>query len=667
MIIRPYKYCFMTILLLLFLVANHPASVCAGVRLEPQSNAEPVKDSKLYPEWWGDKPSAGNMVDCKGQAKCVSCHLNNSKMDPVHAFACDKCHAGDVLAEDKDEAHKGLIKDPGSLDSVDRTCGKCHAEIAQKVKISPMAISPRMINQTLFAFGLKECLRPVYGTVDCEGIKELPDPSSFMKNISQTDNTSDLSGNLKQFDIAELTRNLGADLLRRSCLRCHLNTEGSQRAGESRGKGCSACHVAYSNTTEGRPSFHAIVRNAGITACLKCHNSNHVGSDFVGLYEKDHNRGFKSPVISGHQAQSIYGSEQHRLIPDAHYRAGMSCVDCHVLEEIHGTGKPIENLSKNIAISCKGCHLSHNHPRLFSDSDGKAVLLGNRERNVPVWSANIVPHNIKSHGDKLSCSSCHAAWSFQDYGFHLMLDERNEYWKWSINASQNDPQVQSLLKYYTGDYAELIPPKERRQPNLPEEKWSIPESFDWLSNESRTGIWYRGWTLRRWSNPPLGLDSDGSVSILRPMHQYVISYVNRNDNVVLDRSIPVTGAGNPALIVNPYTPHTTSPMGRACYDCHGSYKAVGMGETLKGLQDKSLHPLIKPEDQIPQMKFRWDAFTDQGGTHLQHSLYPKPAGPLDKKTLETLLNPSSKLKAAWSNLMLGRDTMNPELKDGFKR
>ncbi len=637
----------LTVLSSITISAGHGAPTETDISLVPQDNAITSGVVELYPEWWGSKPSIEALVECKGSPRCVSCHQDNSRMDPSHAISCDKCHGGDISADVKEQAHKGLIPDPGSLCVVDNTCGKCHPEVTHKVKRSPMALSPRMINQTLFAFGAKECSKPFYATVSEFNLTEAPDPSSFLSTIQESASSAEGMEKGEQISI-----NLGADLLRRSCLRCHLHTKGSNRPGESKGKGCSACHIAYSNTSAGKPSYHAIVRNVGVTACLKCHNSNHVGSDFVGLYEKDHNRGFKSPIVGGHQAPTIYGSEQHRLSPDTHFRASMGCADCHTLDEIHGTGKPPEGLTKNVRITCSGCHVDGNHPSVLSDVAGNLILMGKKERHIPKWNAEIMAHSIKAHSGKLTCSACHAAWSFQDYGLNLMLDERPEYWKWSINASQNDPQAQALIKRYAGAFAELIPPKEGRTPNLPEDDWKPPYSFDWLNNRSRIGVWYRGWILRRWSNPPLGLDSKGMVTVLRPMYQYVISYVDRNDLAVWDRVVPDTGEKRPAFIVNPYTPHTTSKLGRSCHDCHGSSKAAGMGETLKGIEKPAIYPLMQAESLVPGKLFRWDSFMDDQGRPTQFSLHEAPAGPLPKEVVDKLTNPSVRHKYQWSQELI---------------
>ena len=282
---------------------NAEAPASRRPQIVPLPEAGPGASEALYPTWWGSPPHVPEGVPCKDAGNCVTCHETNAAMDPKHAFACIQCHRGDGKAENKDAAHVELIKDPGDLKTVDKTCGVCHPEEARRVKHSAMALAPRMINHIRFAFGGQKSPDPTHATMDVGGLKQVPHPSD--------------------------SANLGDDLLRRSCLRCHLYTKGSERWGEHRGLGCSVCHVAYPNTKDGKPRSHSLVRDAGITACLKCHNSNHVGADYVGLFEKDFDRGFRSPVMQGRQPTRIYGSEQHRLLSDVHFRAGMKCTDCH--------------------------------------------------------------------------------------------------------------------------------------------------------------------------------------------------------------------------------------------------------------------------------------------------------------------------------------------------
>lgn len=590
----------------------------------PETN---TSDSASYPTWWGDAPKAFKGVPCEKPGNCVQCHEENRLMDPVHTFSCNKCHGGDPEAASKETAHKDLIADPGDLRTVMKTCGACHESESLAVPKSSMALAGRMINHTRFALGGQKSPVPTHATVDCDPLRQVP-------KRSESDN-------------------LGDDLLRRSCLRCHLYTTGSKRWGEQRGAGCSACHAAFPNSADGRPRLHGIIRNVGMTACLKCHNSNHVGCDYVGLFEKDSHRGFRSPFVKGVQAPTIYGSEQHGLARDIHFRAGMQCMDCHLLEEIHGNGKVSDSEKKRVVITCEGCHVTGDHEAVLKTEDGVFTLLKGSGRKIPRWDADIIPHSVKNHRDRLKCIACHAGWSFQDYGFHLMLEERADYWKWAPTAAQNDPQIQELLLKNVGTYAELVQPQTGPVHPKDESMWDKPSSKDLLTGEESPGAWFRGYTERKWSRPVLGNDGTGKISILRPMYQYVISHVDSEGNVLKNSVVPVTEKGFPALINNPYSPHTTAAKGRSCGDCHGDPKVMGLGEGLFDAQRKTFTPLQQPETKMAGRSIIWDALVDLSGNPLQFSTYSN-AGPMDRETLEKLVNPSEEQKLLWHKYLKGR-------------
>ncbi|MDQ1238191.1 MAG: hypothetical protein QG577_376, partial [Thermodesulfobacteriota bacterium] len=574
-------------------------------------------------------PEFPNRIPCTDPGGCVTCHKDNESMDPSHAFSCSACHGGNPAVQDKPGAHEGLIPDPGDLDVVQKTCGRCHPEEARRVRRSSMALAPRMINHTRFAFGAQASPSAAYLTRSMDSVEQIPR--------------------------WEESKNIGDDLLRRSCLRCHLFTNGSERPGELRGRGCSACHVPYPNDAKTKTGFHAIVRDPGVTPCLKCHNSNHVGADFVGLFEKDYHRGFRSPFVRGRLAETIYGSEQHMLSSDIHFRSGLKCSDCHTLDEIHGTGEVNKGPTTGVTISCRGCHVTGDHPAVMKDPNGSFRLLRG-DRLIPSWNPESIPHSVASHKNRLRCSSCHAAWSFQDYGFHLMLEERPDYWKWAPTAAQNDPQVQEILMRSVGTFVEMLPPSDGPKAPTPEEKWQAPLAKDWLNGEKRPGAWFRGYSYRRWSNPPLGIDGKGVISIMRPMFQYVVSHVDSNENLLLDRWIPRTGGGNPALLWNPYSPHTITNRPRMCHDCHGSSKAAGLGEGLLDTKKRLFVPVVQPEKKLSDIPIRWDAMLDLSGDVLQSSVIPG-AGPLDYATMRGLLEPSPLHRSTWNKYL--REIGNP--------
>ena len=62
---------------------------------------------------------------------CLSCH-KEEKLDKSHdtkILGCSSCHLGDALAVTKEDAHHGIVRNPGDLRVVERTCGVegCHA------------------------------------------------------------------------------------------------------------------------------------------------------------------------------------------------------------------------------------------------------------------------------------------------------------------------------------------------------------------------------------------------------------------------------------------------------------------------------------------------------------------------------------------------------------
>jgi hypothetical protein len=228
-----------------------------------------------------------------------------------------------------------------------------------------------------------------------------------------------------------------------------------------------------------------------------------------------------------------------------------------------------------------------------------------------------------------------------------MLEERAAYWEWATLSAQNDPQVQKLLYENIGTYADLIPPRKPAKPYKPHREWKPPESMDWLTGEIRPGIWFRSLTARRWEIPPLGVDSRKMVSIMRPMYQYVVTHVDKEGNLLLSSEVPTSGNANPALIFNPYSPHTISPNGRPCNQCHGNTKAVGLGRGMMGMAKPRPALLWRPEPKLGSKKVRWDALIDKSYNPIQFSAHPE-AGPLNKGAVSRLMRPSMRHKALWS-------------------
>ena len=79
---------------------------------------------------------------------------------------------------------------------------------------------------------------------------------------------------------------------------------------------------------------------------------------------------------------------------------------------------------------------------LVSKVDGKKheipLLTGEGPKKGPL------DHRIPGHLKNLECATCHAAWTFQDLGLHLVLLEAADYEPWLRLTQQGDPQVQQV-------------------------------------------------------------------------------------------------------------------------------------------------------------------------------------------------------------------------------
>lgn len=306
------------------------------------------------------------------------------------------------------------------------------------------------------------------------------------------------------------------DLLRRRCLRCHLHTKGDSYPAVRRGKGCAACHLRYA---DGKLQSHAFVL-PGEDQCLRCHYGNYVGSDFFGRYEHDFNDDYRTPYAP---SARLYGVEQHDLVPDIHQQRGLTCLDCHRSRK---------------TVTCRDCHAPGSQPPPLNTirTEGNQLILtavkDGREHLVPALRH---PAHAK-YADKADCQVCHAQWSFNDQTAHLLLSYSAEVRPWRFLAVQSSSEAENFILKKSG-----------REPAM----------TDSLTGKTKPGIWYQGYTLRRWENLLIRQDKDGVLKIFRPILDLRLSAADKDGRVIagLD-SIAGTGSG-----LLPYTPHTTGPAG----------------------------------------------------------------------------------------------------------
>jgi hypothetical protein len=291
----------------------------------------------------------------------------------------------------------------------------------------------------------------------------------------------------------------------------------------------------------GHVERHLFVRSPGDEQCLACHHGNFVGWDFYGRYELDYPGDFTAGFVKGRLVKRPYGLEWHEMTPDIHKKAGFRCVKCHVTD-ICGTGG---SLSEN-SPSCTGCHMRRGFDEGLPGHDERARSL-------------------------VDCSVCHAVWSFNDYGRSLLRQDDPDWSDWLHVASQGSSEVERLVETngMRDDGFEL--------PAFMTDKFMPAPDGQGLVE--MPGVWFAGFSKRRWAPVTIGETCGGRLSVIRPVLDISVSYLDSDDEVLFDNLAPGRPGGcvdlkGVARIVYPepvaadrppfwlwraYVPHTTGP------------------------------------------------------------------------------------------------------------
>ena len=507
--------------------------------------------------------SAALVEDTTDFRSCLTCHDGIERMDKDHAFPCVACH---LLPQDRGQVldtHAKVMRHPAAPEHVDILCGECHQKEISILRNSLHYTLAGMIGQTRYLWGAQKSPMPKYAPSEHPVLKPLP-PSPV-----EPETASDLVD----------------DLLQRRCFRCHLGQLPPQRKGLYRGLGCSACHVFYSNdgiyrggdaTLRGRmgyPEKHAFVSPIPVEQCLHCHNGPRVGADYVGLFEHDYHMSYRTPWRGGSLPDTIYLMDHHHLSPDIHQQRGLLCVDCHDQGDVMGRGRLYVSEQEAIEVRCEHCH----GPWGTSQKKGTSTDSAQAEKNfldrqgrmhpMPLWESSVPAHSVQEMR-RVHCTSCHAAWGFNDYGPSLLRDDRADLSRWGSWRIQGDERIAGLFDQ-NGRFLEIV---------------------------EGPGPWFLSWHFRRWETLHIGVDSEERIVPYRPHYQYMISFVDEKGHVLLDSVIPQRGdESGKGWTYMPFYPHTVRPRGRSCEDCHGENLAAGEGYGKDWGADLSL---TKAEDPV---------------------------------------------------------------------
>ncbi|MDO5675690.1 MAG: hypothetical protein Q4G66_12375 [bacterium] len=427
------------------------------------------------------------------------------QLDRHHAFACTECHGGNAAESgNKDLAHTSLIAQPAHPNHMQASCGRCHpAQVASASNSSHFTLANKI-----------NSIRAHFGSNDKPTRPEAV-PISTSANAITTEKV------------------LSDDMLRRSCLRCHVYSKGDSYSAVRHGSGCAACHLAF---TDGKPVDHRF-QLPNDKNCLSCHYGNYVGNDYYGRYEHDLPYEYRTPYTASTETgfpPRPYGVEYHDLVPDIHQQRGMVCRDCHQ-GFVHGAAKQ--------TVTCRTCHdwkPAENSPALGNVRvrEGKLLLTGladGKEHLVPQMQH---PAH-QEFGQRADCQVCHAQWSYNDTTTHLLLSYDDDYDPWFWLTVQGSSEVEKRLEDGLYSYQAEEGPAMR----------------DGLSGEVRPGMWYKGYTERRWERMLIGKDSSGMLRVLRPVLDLRLSMADEDGEPRFDN---VRGKDDG---LRPYTPHTTGPAG----------------------------------------------------------------------------------------------------------
>jgi hypothetical protein len=384
---------------------------------------------------------------------CVACHGNVAGLTGAHApraIGCAACHAGDRSTLDPAHAHAGMVLVPGNLADATRTCGRagCHDAIVPRVERSIMATMAGVIAVN----------RTVLGE---------PDPPGAPLPHAQ-----------------RLDHGVADSHLRELCVGCHLGQAKSEWGpiGETtQGGGCLACHLEYGDEAATSLSAYVATRreerksipasHPSLTVnprnghCFGCHSrSGRIALSYEGWREM-HIPGGGGPAdpFSPNVRKLEDGRFAEKVVADVHHERGLECIDCHTANEVMGPGAEAARKSQQLRIGCEDCHTKTpasvdvdfvgDEARALARIRGQALRAGERMGTTrdgePLVNVIVAqgggarllrkrtgaprplapPAAACTEGTghaRLSCASCHTAWSPRCVACHTSFDPKGE-------------------------------------------------------------------------------------------------------------------------------------------------------------------------------------------------------------------------------------------------
>jgi len=680
--------------------------------------------------------------------------LGASVGDPA---GCTICHGGNVKATTKKLAHKGapnhpggleaFVRDPGSFWIMDKTCGLCHADTVANMKKALMATEAGKIQGNLHTFGSEDTQKVKFGDYaikDTDGktpawgtktykkymvaminkfpdqfpteLKQLPLPPQSSKSLVKK------SGESEKAFLKRVSYDASISYQRSDCQRCHIGVRGRKGRGDWRGMGCSACHIPYGNeglyegndpTINKKEHGHLLVHemqatrdakvfvpSTGVTfsgihpeTCNSCHNrGKRIGVSYMGMMEQP----YGSPLMPGGKAQSkTHGKRYLHLKSDIHFRAGMTCQDCHTSIDMHGDGTLFGTTLGQVEIECSDCHgttrkfpwelkIGYGENNLAVNTSKKArgltkTLPGYMQQGT-VYNpqggyllstrGNPLGNVVKEKGSNeviahLANGKDLVVPVLKTLEIKKQLDKNGQVAMYDVKEHMNKLECYACHSSWAPQcYGCHVKTDYRKGKSKID--WIASGSAHFKNGETsesvlgtkgkrQIGTSSETRSYTEWENPILGINGEGLVTPIIPGCQVTYTVIGPNGKtLILNKQARVHDNGHivDAIDMSPVQPHTTTKHARTCESCHSSQKALGYGKKDSLIdQDKNVkidlqdlatgkfassHTTVQMEG-IPGMDFGWSQVVTRDGKQLANVGSHWPASrPLDQDMREKM-------------------------------
>jgi hypothetical protein len=418
-------------------------------------------------------------------------------------LSCTDCHGGDDRAFAQSEAHvqplpgaspyiKSLTTgeldevrpeymqfvNPGDLRAAPKACGAgspraagsgCHQETVEIIERNQMATFSGELGVARYRAGVQATGAGVKGIRDVRDEDYDPSEPATVGSLQAMEEPRLAPGEDEIGPFQDL-------YLTKACMRCHLWSFGDNKfPGDFRSSGCTACHMVYADDgvsqsadpalragSPPHPIKHELTKAIPSQQCMHCHyRGGRIGPSYMG-YRESGGGGFNPPnfdslgqALHGHDADFYIVDEEvdndfDETPPDVHFEAGMHCIDCHTVRDVHGDGRLYADTENAVEIECEDCHgtadrettmitrrgtrLTH----LSKDEDGiwlTGKVSGERLKVTQISESLAgADHGSQlfkemgrdedgfSHLDRMECYACHSAWIPTCFGCHVEVD-----------------------------------------------------------------------------------------------------------------------------------------------------------------------------------------------------------------------------------------------------